>query len=145
MIQTPGYLVLLFERMSWRVIPLDGRAHIPDNVRLWHGDSVGRWEGDTLIVDTTNLNGKTWMNEVGDVVSHAEHVVESFTAVDAAKVIYRATVTDPIVYTRPWTIQIPLNRDPDELLEAACAEDNRDLQHLKEVRDDFRAQQKKSN
>ena len=75
-LQPPGYVLMLFERMSWRIIPLDGRAHIPDNVRLWQGDSVGHWEGDTLVVDTTNLNGKTWLNEVGDVVSHAEHVVE---------------------------------------------------------------------
>ena len=77
-LQPPGYVVMLFERMSWRIIPLDGRAHIPDNIRLWQGDSVGHWEGDTLVVDTTNMNGKTWLNEVGDVVSHAEHVVERF-------------------------------------------------------------------
>ena len=64
-LQPPGYVVLLFERMSWRQIPLDGRPHIPDNIRLWQGDSVGRWEGDTLVVETTNLNGKTWLNEVG--------------------------------------------------------------------------------
>src|SRR5258708_7666995 len=107
------------------------QAHIPDNVRLWQGDSVGHWEGDTLVVDTTNLNGKTWLNEVGDVVSHAEHVVERFTLVDAGKLIYRATVTDPLAYTRSWTIEIPLSREPDELLEVACHEDNGDLQHLK--------------
>jgi hypothetical protein len=142
-LQPPGYIVLLFERMSWRIIPLDGRAHIPDNVRLWQGDSVGHWEGDTLVVDTTNLNGKTWMNEVGDVVSYAEHVVERFTPTDAAKINYRATVTDPIVYTRPWTIEIPMNREADELLEVACHEDNGDLQNLKAVRDEYRAQQKK--
>ena len=57
----------------------DGRAHLPDTIRLWQGDSVGRWEGDTLVVDTTNLNGKTWLNEGGEIVSYAEHVVERFT------------------------------------------------------------------
>ena len=145
-LQQPGYVVLLFERMSWRLIPLDGRAHIPDNVRLWQGDSVGHWEGDTLVVDTTNMNGKTWMNEVGDVVSHAEHIVERFIPTDAERITYRATVTDPIVYTRPWTIEIPLNRQANgELLEVACHEDNGDLQHLKDVRDEFRARQKKEN
>jgi hypothetical protein len=142
-LQPPGYVVLLFERMSWRIVPLDGRAHIPDNVRLWQGDSVGHWEGDTLVVDTTNLNGKTWLNEVGDVVSHAEHVVERFTPTDVGKINYRATVADPIVYSRPWTIEIPLNQDREELLEVACHEDNGDLQNLKTVRDDYRAQQKK--
>ena len=143
-LQPPGYVVLLFERMSWRIIPLDGRPHrLRDNVRLWQGDSVGHWDGDTLVVDTTNLNGKTWMNEVGDVVSYAEHVVERFTPTDAGKVNYRATVTDPIVYTRPWTIEIPMNLQNDELLEVACHEDNGDLANLKSVRDEFRAQQRK--
>jgi len=142
-LQPPGYVVMLFERMSWRIIPLDGRAHIPDNVRLWQGDSVGRWDGDTLLVDTTNLNGKTWLNEVGDVVSYAEHVVERFIPTADGKITYRATVTDPVAYTRPWTIEIPLSRQSDELLEVACHEDNGDLQHLKDVRDEYRAQQKK--
>jgi hypothetical protein len=147
-LQPPGYVVMLFERMSWRIIPLingplDGRAHIPDNIRLWQGDSVGRWEGDTLVVDTTNMNGKTWLNEVGDVVSHAEHVVERFIPTADGKITYRATVTDPIAYTKPWTIEIPLSRGNDELLEVACHEDNGDLQNLKNVRDEYRAQQKK--
>jgi len=141
--QTPGYVVLLFERMSWRVIPLDGRAHVPDKVRFWQGDSVGHWEGDVLVVDTTNLNGKTWLNEFGDVVSYAEHVVERFIPVTDRKIIYRATIMDPIVYNKPWTIEIPLNREDEELLEVACHEDNGDLQHLKDIRDEFRATQKK--
>ena len=58
-IQTPTYVVILLERMSWRIVPLDGRAHLPDTIRLWQGDSLGRWEGDTLVVETTNLNGKS--------------------------------------------------------------------------------------
>jgi hypothetical protein len=142
-IQTPGYVVILSERMSWRQIPLDGRPHLPDNVRLWQGDSVGHWEGDTLVVDTTNLNGKTWLNEAGDVISYAEHVEERFIPVDANRITYRATVSDPVVFTRPWTMQVPLNKAQDELLEVACHEDNGDLERLKEVRDAFRAQQKK--
>jgi len=142
-LQPPGYVVLLFERMSWRIIPLDARPHIPDTIRLWQGDSVGRWEGDTLVVETKNFNGKAWLNEVGDVVSHAETMVERFTPVDADNIVYRATVTDPVVYTRPWTIEIPLRRQEDEILEIACHEDNGDLQHLKEVRDAYRAEQKK--
>jgi hypothetical protein len=59
-VQTPKWLVVLHERMSWRAIALDGRAHLPDTMRLWQGDSTGRWDGDTLVVETTNLNGKTW-------------------------------------------------------------------------------------
>lgn len=138
-LQPPGYVVILHERMSWRTIPLDGRPHLPDTVRLWQGDSVGRWEGDTLVVETTNFNGKTWLNEAGEIVSHAEHVVERFTPVDGDTINYTATITDPLVYTRPWTIAIPLLRQDDELLEVACHEDNQDLEHLKDVRDEARA------
>jgi len=140
-LQPPGYVIFLFERMSWRQIPLDGRAHIPDNVRLWNGDSVGRWEGDTLIVGTRNMNGKTWLNEVGDVVSHAQTIVERFTVIDAENIIYQAEVTDPLVYTRPWRIEISLRRTDDEILEVACYEDNQDLEHLKDVRDAWRREQ----
>jgi hypothetical protein len=142
-LQTPGYIVILHERMSWRIIPLDNRQHQPDNIRLWQGDSIGHWEGDVLVVDTTNMNGKTWLNEVGEVVSHAEKITERFIPVDGKKVMYRATITDPIPYTKPWTIEMALNRDDDELLEVACHEDNNDLQHLKDVRDEYRAKQKK--
>jgi hypothetical protein len=138
-LQPPGYVVVLHERMSWRAIPLDGRAHLPDHLRLWQGDSIGRWEGDTLVVDTTNLNGKAWLNEVGEIVSHVEHVVERFTPIDADTIHYEATVSDSLVYTRPWTIAFALNRQNEELLEVACHEDNQDLQHLKEIRDEARA------
>jgi hypothetical protein len=144
-IQTPTHIVFLHERMAWRQITLNGRAHLPDNIRLWQGDSVGRWEGDVLVVETTNNNGKAWLNEVGDVMSHAAHIVERFIPVSPDRITYRATVTDPIAYTRPWTIEMPLNRDDDELLEVACHEDLGDLEHLKDVRDEFRAQQKKEN
>jgi hypothetical protein len=142
-LQPPGYVLLLFERMNWRQIPLDGRPHIADEIRLWNGDSVGRWEGDTLVVETRNLNGKAWLNEVGDILSHDARVVERFIPVNGNTVTSRATVTDTIAYTRPWTIEIPLSRQDDELLEVACHEDNGDLQHLKDVRDEYRAQNKK--
>ena len=139
-LQPPGYVVMLHERMAYRVIPLDGRAHLPDDIRLWQGDSVGHWEGDTLVIETRNFNGKNWLNEVGDVVTHAETVVENYTMVSPSQILYRATVSDPLAYTRPWTIQLNMNRTDDELLEVACHEDNGDLQHLKDVRDEYRAQ-----
>ena len=135
-IQTPDYIVFLHERMSWRIVRVaDGRPHLPDAIRLWQGDSVGRWEGDTLVVDTTNLNGKTWLNEGGEIVSYAEHVVERFTPAGPDTVNYEATITDPVVYTRPWTIAFPLKREKFELTEAACHEEDRDLPHLKAIKD----------
>jgi hypothetical protein len=142
-IQTPDYVVMLFERMSWRIIPLDTpggarHTHLPDAIRLWQGDSIGHWDNDSLVIETTNMNGKTWLNEYGQIVSHAERIVERITPVSADTVEYEATITDPVVYTRPWTIAFPLKRGTDELLEVACLEDNQDLQHLKDVKDKAR-------
>jgi hypothetical protein len=142
-LQPPGYVVILHERMSWRIIPLDRKHDLPDHVRLWQGDSVGRWEGDTLVVESKNFNGRTWLNEVGDMTSHALTVVERFTPVNARRIDYRATLTDPVVYTRPFTIAFPLNLQDDELLEVACLEDDQDLKHLKDVKDEFEKSQKK--
>ena len=140
-LQPPGYIVVLHERMSWRRIALDDHSRLPEPIRLWQGHSVGRWEENTLVVESQNFNGKSWLNETGDVVSHMQTVVETFTPVSESQIIYRATVSDPIPYTRPWTIEMPFNRENQELLEVACLEDNGDLQHLKDVRDEHRARQ----
>jgi hypothetical protein len=144
-LQPDGYVVVLFERMSWRHIALNPRPALPDHVRLWQGDSSGRWEGDTLVIESKNFNGKAWLNELGDIISHRQTVVERLTPVDEDTVIYRATVSDPIPYTRPWTIEVPMHRKEDELLEVACHEDNADLEHLKHVRDEYRAGQRQEN
>jgi hypothetical protein len=134
-LQTPDYIVFLHERVAWRIIPLNSRPHLPGNMRLWQGDSVGHWEGDTLVVDTTNMNGKTWLNEAGEIVSYAEHVVERFTPTGPDNIRYEATIADPVVYTRPWTIAFSINRQKGDLIEVACHEEDRDLVHLKAVRD----------
>jgi hypothetical protein len=136
LIQTSDYIVFLHERTSWRIVALNGRAHLPDSMRLWQGDSVGRWEGDTLVVDTTNFNGKTWLNEGGEIISYAEHVVERFIPAGPDTIDYQATITDPVVYTRPWTIALSFTRDAKfELMEAACHEEDRDLPRLKVLKD----------
>jgi len=141
-VQTKDYVVFLHERVAWRIVPLDGRPHLPENMRLWQGDSVGHWEGDTLVIDTTNLNGKTWLNEGGEVVSYAEHVVERFTPASATTFNYEATVTDPVVYTKPWTVAFPIRREKFELREAACHEEDHDLPHLKALKDAAEAKRK---
>ncbi len=141
-IQTSDYIILLFERTQWRIIPLDGRAHLPDTIRLWQGDSVGHWEGDTLVVDTTNLNGKTWLDEAGEIISYAAHVVERFIPVGPDTLRYEATVTDPVVYSRPWTVSFPINREKFELREAACHEEDHDLPHLKALKEAAAAKKK---
>ena len=144
-LQPPGYIVILHERMSWRQIRLNSLHVLPDHMRLWQGDSIGHWEGDTLVVESRNFNGKAWLNEVGDVVSHAQAVIETLTPVSPTQLNYRATVSDPIAYTRPWTIEMPFNRQDQELLEVACLEDNNDLEHLRDVRDEYRARQNQRN
>jgi hypothetical protein len=138
-VQTRDAVATFHERMAWRLISLDRTRHLPDNMRLWQGDSIGHWEGDALVVSTTNLNGKTWGSEVGDVFSHAEQVHERFKPLDANTIEYEATITDPIVYTRPFTIRIPLKRLRGELMEAACHEEEHDLPVLKRIRDQERA------
>ena len=127
-VQTAETVATLHERMAWRVIALNRSRHLPGTVRFWQGDSIGHWDGDTLAVETTNLNGKTWGSEAGDVFSYAEHVLERFTPVDTNTIQYEATITDPLVYTRPFTIAFPIRRMAwGELMEAACHEEDRDL------------------
>ena len=137
-VQTAGTVATLHERMAWRVISLNRTRHLPSTVRYWQGDSIGHWDGDTLVVETTNLNGKTWGSEAGDIFSYAEQVLERFTPVDASTIQYEATITDPLVYTRPFTIAFPLRRLKGEVMEQACHEEDRDLPILKRIRDQER-------
>ncbi len=138
-VQTPDAVATLHERMAWRLIAFNRTRHLPDTMRLWQGDSLGHWDGDTLVIETTNFNGKTWGSEAGDVFSYAEHVVERLTPIDADTLNYEATITDPVVYTRPFTIGMPLKRLRGDLLEAACHEEDHDLPVLKRIRDQERA------
>lgn len=128
-LQPQGSVVILYEsNHTYRNIPLDGRPHIGENIQLWMGDSRGRWEGDTLVVDTIRFNGKVWFDIIGDFQSDALHVVERFTLVNADKIDYKATIEDPKLYTRPWTMSVPIERIKEkgyELMEYACYEGNR--------------------
>jgi hypothetical protein len=136
-IQSPGYVVHLLEYShSYRVIPTAAGAHAPSPVRLWQGDSRGRWEGNTLVVDVTNSNGLTWFDNAGNFFSDAVHLVERFTMADADTIHYEARIEDPQVYTRPWTMVSALvrNKEPGyELLEQACHEGNRAVEGMQSV------------
>jgi len=138
-VQTPGYVVLHSEMIhEARVIPLDGRPHLPAAVRSWDGDSRGRWEGETLVIDTTNFNGKGWVatNAAagrirGIHLSEAAHTIERLTRVDADTIQYEATIEDPEVYTRSWKVAFPLNRDERyRIFEYACHEGNHALENM---------------
>ncbi len=123
-VQAPGYVAINMMRMhDNRIIYMDGRPHLPQDVRQWSGDSRGRWEGTTLVVDTTNFadtREDTWG-------SKNLHLVERFTRVDADTINYQATLEDPTTWTRPWTVALPLTKDPEGsvgVFEYACHEGN---------------------
>ena len=124
-LQVPGYVVILNEMVhNARIIPTDGRPH--GKLRQWAGDSRGRWEGDTLVVDTINFLRETSL--AGS--SASTHLVERFRRVDADTVLYEFTVEDPNSYTRPWTAAMPLRRTDGPLFEYACHEGNYGLYNI---------------
>ena len=123
-VQTASYVVLFLEAVhEARIIPLDGRAHLPASVRLWQGDSRGRWEKQTLVVDTTNFASRS------DFMGSSErlHVVERLTRVAADRLDYQITIDDPTTWTRPWTAVIRLKRSDAHLYEYACHDGNFDI------------------
>lgn len=125
--QLPGFVVFFnMAHHTPRVVPLDGRPHLPENIKLWMGDSRGRWEGNTLVIDVTNQNDQTWFDIVGDFHSDALHVVERLTLADADTIDYEALIEDPKTFTRPWKMGVRLQRSKDygELWEEACYEGN---------------------
>jgi hypothetical protein len=130
-LQPPGFVVMTWEFMhAYRIIPLDGRPHVDPSVHLWEGDSRGQWDGDTLVIDVTNQVGRTWLDQSANFHSDAIHVVERITPIDSNNLRYEATVEDPKVYTRPWTIAFFYSRILDknfEHLEFACIEGEQDL------------------
>ena len=126
-IQVPGYVVMAHEYgHHYRVIPLDGRPHLPGDIKLWMGDSRGHWEGNTLVVDVTNNNDQTWFDIVGSFHSDALHMVERWTFVGPDRIEYDVTMTDPKVFARPWKLVMTLGRnEPQENWENAVWEGNR--------------------
>jgi hypothetical protein len=123
-LQAPGYVVILTENMhEARVVPLDRRPHVGTNIRQWLGDARGWWEGRTLVVESTNFNDKRrFQGSSRDV-----RLVERFTRLDRDAIAYQLTVTDPITYSRPWTLENTLWRSDEPIFEVACHEGNRGL------------------
>jgi hypothetical protein len=112
--QYPGYVLFLFDSGT-RIIHLDGKPHLPANIKLWNADSRGRWEGNTLIVAVANNNGKARFARTGEFASENVHIEERYIFnSDGSRYNYVATVTDPTVYTRPWTVTIPARRYTEE-------------------------------
>jgi hypothetical protein len=119
--QGPGYVAIDIEMIhDVRVIPTDGRPHLPSNIRQWLGDPRGHWEGNTLIVETTNFTDKTRFRGSTENM----RLIEKFTRVDPDTILYEFTVDDPQTFTKPWTAQIPMHRTPGPIYEYACHEGN---------------------
>jgi len=120
--QTPGYVAVHRELTTNlpRIIPTDGRPHLPGGIRQWAGDSTGHWEGDTLVVETRNFNDKVIIQGA----TSALHVTERFTRVSADRILYKFTVEDPTTWTRPWTAEVPMVKTNGKLFEYGCHEGN---------------------
>jgi hypothetical protein len=126
-VQAPGYVAMYQEQIhEVRIIPLDGRPHLGQAIRPWLGDSRGRWEGNTLVVETTNFHPDTNYEGSGG----NRKVIERFTRVDADTVLYEFTVNDPTTWTRPWTGQVPWRREAGPIFEYACHEGNYGMVNL---------------
>jgi hypothetical protein len=127
LVQTPGYVVIITEMIhEARIVPLDGRGHLSQNLRAWNGDSRGRWEGDTLVVETTNFSDKANFRGAGENL----HLLERFTRIDDGTIEYRLTVDDPTTWTAPWTVAYPLVKTEAPIYEYACHEGNYSLGNI---------------
>ena len=121
LVQTPGYVVFVSEAFhDARIIPLDGRPHLPESIRQWNGDSRGYWEGDTLVVETRNFSTNSYYRGAAERL----HLVERFTRSAPDTIIYRMTFTDPSTWATPWTAEFPLKRRDQPIYEFACHEGN---------------------
>jgi len=131
-IQLPGSIVIVYEAFNlWRQIFLDGRQPVPDPNPTWHGYSTGRWDHDTLVVDTVGFNGRAWLDQLGRPTTEALHVIERFHRTTFGHMSIQITIDDPKAYTRPWTVNQEVHLLPDtEPMEFICNENNRDLEHL---------------
>src|SRR5688572_27742471 len=132
-VQGPGYVVIRNEMIhEARVVPLDGRAHLPAALTSYMGDSRGRWDGDTLVVVTRNLNGATGIGgNGGGPTSRGLTITERFTMLDANTLQYTATIDDPGTWTRPWTLSFPWKRQPIYgMFEYACHEGNYAMRNM---------------
>ena len=132
-LQTPGHVAILYEMIhDARIIPLEGDGHVDDGIRLWMGDSRGRWEGDTLVVEVRNYHDRGWIasNSASRRIKGIPHtedlyVVERFKRISEDTIEYEVTIEDPEIYVRPWKISMPLTLDPEyEMYEYACHEGN---------------------
>ena len=123
--QTPDYVAIVQEHIhEIRLIPLDGRPHVSGRIRQWLGDSRGRWEGETLVVETTNFSEQSLLRNINGDPSESLHVIERYTRAGPGMIDYEFTVTDPVTWTQPWSGSLPLTAFEGPMYEYACHEGN---------------------
>src|SRR6185437_7964618 len=135
-VEKPKEIVIAYESFhAFRIIPISDKLEHPDDlVPTWMGDSVAKWDGDTLVIDATGFNDKTWLSGTGTIHSEKLHVVEKFTRVDENTIVYEDTVEDPVVLTGPWTRHGTLMlRTGTRIREYECVENNQDVQRYEEL------------
>ena len=128
--QTAGSIVIIYEYVHAVRTIYTGRPHLPGPIDFWMGVSRGRWEGDTLVVDTIHFNGETWLDAAGNFHSDALHVVERYTRTGPEHIAYEVTIEDPKVFTRPWKMSMPLYRRVEknaQIMDFRCVEFVEDL------------------
>ena len=131
-VQTPSVFTILFENQhTFRIIHTDGRSHPKDFDPTWFGDSVGKWEGDTLVVDTVGLDDRTWLDTAGHEHSDQLHLVERFQKMDNNSIKWTVTFEDPKFFTEPWSITLPITRQNTEIMSYSCEENEKDRTHLR--------------
>ena len=120
-LQTRDHVVIVNEMIhDARIVPLDGRPHLPAGMRSWLGDSRGHWDGNTLVVETTNFTGKTNVRGSGEGL----RLVERFTRADAGTLLYEFSIDDPASFSKPWSAVLPMAKTDDRIFEYACHEGN---------------------
>jgi len=131
-VQTPGLMVMLYERdTTYRQVHMDGRKLPDDPQPTWLGYSVGKWEGDSLVVDTTGFNNRGWLDARGHTHSEALHLTERFHRLNFGEMEVQLTIDDPLTFTKPFTIRLKQHLVPDsDLLESFCAENEKDASHV---------------
>lgn len=132
-VQTEKLLVILYEGNvhSYRQVFLDGRGHDPNVEQTWWGDSIGRWDGDTLVIDTVGFNDKAWLDGIGHLRTDKAHIIERLSRPELGRLVIDITIDDPGAYTQPWSVTEAAQLAPGwEIAEYVCNENNKDLQHL---------------
>jgi hypothetical protein len=134
-VQTPAVFTILFENQhTFRIIHTDGRSHPKDPDPTWFGDSIGKWDGDTLVVDTIGLDDRTWLDTAGHEHSDQLHLVERFQKVDGNTIKWTVTFEDPKYFSEPWSVTLPITRQNTEIMSYSCEENEKDRAHLRRAK-----------